>query len=117
MIKNIVLIIGLVSVCIGSAFSQKNNTFKIDTTLSRIYNYDKPKSYNLGLIEEFKIQNFKDSLVFKQSPRLNFGMNALGPLASAQFYSNMPCLKPEGNFPMHIVKPDSTLGYSMRVVR
>lgn len=117
MIKKIVLIIGLVSVCMGSAFSQKNNTFKIDTTLSKIYNYDKPKSNNLGLIDEFKGQTLKDSLIFKQSPRLNFRKNALGPLASAQFISNMPFIKPQGNFPMHIVKPDSTVGYSMRVVR
>lgn len=117
MIKNIVLIIGLVSVCTVSSFSQKNNTFKIDTTLSRIYNYDKPKSYDLGLTKEFESLNQTDSLEFKQSPRLNFGKNAVGPAASVQFNSNMPCIKPQGNFPMHVVKPDSTAGYSMRVVR
>lgn len=117
MVMKIVVIIGLISVCMGSAFSQKNNTFKIDTTLNRIYNYDKPKSYNLGLTEDFKSLNLKDSSGFKQFPRLNFGKNAVGPFASNQFNSNMPCLKPKGNFPMLVVKPDSTAGYSLRIVR
>lgn len=45
----------------------------------------------------------------------SFSQNQMGSLSNAQFFGNMPCLKPQGNFPMPVYKPDSTLRFSLLI--
>ena len=119
--KKIILFTALICGYFIPAFSQINCPFKIDTTFRNlsIYNYQKP--YSLGNISDFKdklngLLNDRNFL-FNGLPNknLNFSQDSFRTIGKTQTYDNMPCIKPQGFFPMRICKPDSTVRYSMRI--
>jgi hypothetical protein len=119
--KRVILFSVLISGCILPAFSQINTSLKIGTTDKNLsfYNYQKPCSLlnsidfksqsNSGLDDgNYLLDRFSDK---KQI----LGKDALEPFEKPQSFANMPCVKPEGNFPMRICKPDSTVRYSLLI--
>lgn len=45
----------------------------------------------------------------------SFNQTQTGRSGSSRFFGNMPCLKPQGNFPMPVYKPDSTIRFSLLI--
>ena len=118
--KKIILITGLISGFMIPAFSQLNNNLKNDTSFRKlsIYNYQKP--FNLRITKDYRgpIVGLSDNdLNFRQlsNKRLNFNHDSVGKITKIQAYDNMPCINPEGYFPIRVYKPDSAARYSIRV--
>jgi len=99
----------------------QNNRLLIDTTFS-----------NLSLKNNFKTPNLVisyDSLwLFNNSgnnkilicpkltdKNLELGQDPIAIFEMPATFDNMPCVKPQGYFPMPIVKPDSSVRYSLLI--
>jgi hypothetical protein len=118
--KKFILTTGLICGFMISAFSQLNGKLKIDTTFRQLSVYDYQKPFNIGMTKDYKNQLFgspDNNLLFRQfsNKRLTLSQDPFWKIAKTQSYDNMPCVKPQGFFPMRVYKPDSTVKYSMRI--
>ena len=99
----------------------QNNRLLIDTTFSNLSLKNNLKTPKL-------VNPFDSSWLFNNSknnkkliyPTLTDKDSKLvqDPIAifqKPQMFDNMPCVKPQGHFPMPIVKPDSTIRYSLLI--
>jgi hypothetical protein len=107
-------------------------------TFSQLYN--RPHNYqlqyttysNLSLKNNFKTLNlvnpfdtnrffnnstYNKKLMYPALPGLNpkSGQDLTAIFQMPQTFDNMPCVVPQGYFPMLIVKPDSTIRYSLLI--
>jgi len=120
-IKKIILITGLISGFVIPTFSQLNCNLKIDTTSRKLSIHAYQKPFNFGMInnnENQQSRSFDDHLLFKKFPtsKSNFSQDSVRKIEKkTQSSDHMPCVNPEGFFPMQVYKPDSTVRYSMRV--
>jgi len=118
--KKIILITGLICGFTIPTYSQLNNNLKIDTTFRKLSIYDYQKPFNLGITKDYKnqiLESFDNNQLFRQfsTKKLNFSQDYVGKIVKTQSYDNMPCINPQGFFPMRVYIPDSTVRYSMRV--
>ena len=103
------------------AFSQSNSQFQIDTT-----------TVKFGIPNNTKISGHFDTIDFKQflnnterhiykldlklaGKDVHFGQLSNGKISAPHSFDNMPCLYPQGSFPMPVYKPDSTVKYSLLI--
>lgn len=118
--KKIILITGLICGFMIPAFSQLNNNLKIDTSYRKLSIFEYQKPFNLGITKDYKSQklwSLDNNLLFKQfsTKKLNFNQDTIEMMAKAHSNDNMPCIKPQGYFPVRVYNPDSTVNYSMRI--
>lgn len=99
----------------------QNNRFQIDTTFKTLSLNNGTKSFNLSDSMNSK-KMFNDTLRDKRflpleltDKKLSFGQDLNKIIQTPQTTDNMPCLKPEGYFPMPVYKPDSTVKYTLLI--
>ena len=105
------------------SFSQFNSRLKFDSTFkifsfgNGIKTFRHVDSIDIkGLLN--KPANDKDFLFPKQADKiLTFGRDSIGIFETQKSFDNMPCLKPQGFFPMPIYKPDSTVRYTLLIMK
>ena len=124
--RKILLLTVLIVGYYKSTFSQldnrpQNNRLQIDTTFSNLSLKNNLKTPNL-VISYDSLWLFNNSRNNKKiiCPKLTDKNLQLGqdPIANFKMpakFDNMPCVKPQGYFPMPIVKPDSTVRYSLLI--
>jgi hypothetical protein len=103
-----------------SAFSQDKLSLKLDTTGIDVSTYTDLGRYSQmskqhqmtapTLTELHKLLNEK-----AQASGLNNAQNPLDVLQNNTSYDNMPCMKPMLADAMPVVKPDSTILYTLRI--
>lgn len=99
----------------------QNNRFQIDTTFKSLSLNNGTKSFRLSDSMNSK-KMFNDTLRNKRflplkltDKNVSFGQNLNEIVKTPQTFDNMPCLKPEGYFPMPVYKPDSTVKYTLLI--
>lgn len=99
----------------------QNNRFQIDTTFKTLSLNNGTKSFRLSDSMDIK-KMFNDTLRDKRflplkltDKNVSFGQNLNEIVKTPQTFDNMPCLKPEGYFPMPVYKPDSTVKYTLLI--
>ena len=105
------------------SFSQFNGRLKFDPTFKNYSFGNGTKTFRhidsidiKGLLS--KPTNDKDFLFLKPADKnLTFRRGPIGILETQKSIDNMPCLKPQGFFPMPIYKPDSTIKYTLLIMR
>jgi hypothetical protein len=121
--KKLILLTAFIGLFFTPTFSQINGRFEIDTTIKNrsIFNYQKPfkLSDTIRFNCPFSGSLNNKHLVFPKFSERNFyhGQIPTVNFANAWSYDRMPCLRPEGYFPMKIAKPDSAVRYSLLIKR
>lgn len=121
--KKLILLTAFICLFLTPTFSQINGHFKIDTIFRdrSIFSYQKP----LKLSDSIDIKSLLKGplnirpLCFPKFSERNFDIRpkSMWSIAQSQFHDKMPCVRPEGYFPIPIVKPDSTVRYSLLIKR
>jgi hypothetical protein len=102
-------------------FSQFNSRFKFDSTFNNFSFSNSTKTFRhvdsidfKGLLNKSTNDNgfLFPKLVDKN---MTFGRDSVGIFNTQKTFDNMPCLKPQGFFPMPIYKPDSTVRYTLLI--
>lgn len=112
--KKIILISAFLIILITPTFSQIGRKFKIDTTIRNFnlnsYKLEKSNDYN-GL---FGSQ--QDHILFAPNfLKKNFITRQNSNLEKTKSHGEMPCVIPDGYFPMKIVTPDSSKKYTLLI--
>ena len=102
-------------------FSQFNSRLKFDPTFKNFSFSNGAKTFShfdsidfKGLLN--KPENDKNFYFPKLADKnMTFGRDSVGIFETQKTFDNMPCLKPQGFFPMPIYKPDSTVRYTMLI--
>lgn len=121
--KNLILVTVFLSLFLTPSFSQIKGHFKIDTTSKdhSSFSYQKPLSFGDSInfhIQPKELQNNKRFGFPEYSSRnLVIRPDSMGSMVESQSYDRMPCYIPKGNFPMVVLKPDSTIKYSLLIKR
>lgn len=121
--KKLILLTSFIILLLTPVFSQTVGHFKIDTTFRdhSIFSFQKP--FNLSDTIHFNhpfsgslnhkyllFPGFSERNFFNRHPPIDNLVNTLS-------YDRMPCVRPEGYFPMLVAKPDSTIRYSLLIRR
>ncbi len=121
--KKLILLVAFFSLFLTPAFSQISGCFKIDTTFRdrSIFSFHKPLTLNDSIDFKSLLNGSVNNHHF-QFPKFserNFDIrpNQMTSIARSRSFDKMPCLRPEGYFPMLIAKPDSTVRYSILIKR
>lgn len=104
-------------------FSQFNSRLKFDSTFKNFSFSNSAKTFRhfdsidfKGLLS--KPTNDKEFLFPKLADKnLTFGRESIGIFETQKSFDNMPCFKPQGFFPMPIYKPDSTVKYTLLIIK
>jgi hypothetical protein len=119
--RKLFLIMVLVSGYCLPTFSQSDSQLQIDTIKVKfgILNSTKIPG-NFDTIDFTQFLNNTECHKYKLDPKLaandvHFGQLSNGKISAPQYFDNMPCLYPQGSFPMPVCKPDSTLKYSLLI--
>ena len=103
------------------AFSQLNSRLQIDPTVKNYsFNNDTKTFRHIDSIDFMGLLNNHGSDKIFLHPKLadknlTFGRDPFGITETFKSVDNMPCLKPQGYFPMPIYKPDSTVSYTLLI--
>jgi hypothetical protein len=109
--KRLILLIVLIIGYYLSAFAQTGHQFKIDTTFKKFsFRYDKRAPFLRDSIELnrqlYDLKKYKNQGLKPNSSQANI---------KQQNKADRFCVKPKGNFPMPIYKPDSTVKYHLLI--
>lgn len=111
------LIIG----CYFTTFSQTNGQLQNDTLSVKfgIFNSNKTLGH-FDTIDFKKLLNNPEHYKYLQVPKLadkdmHFGQLSNGKIRAPHSLDNMPCIVPQGTYPMPIYKPDSTVRYTLLI--
>ncbi len=102
-------------------FSQSERLLQIDTTVVKFGFPNNGKMHlhldTLAINQLFKTPEKHKYLLDPNSADkdIRFGQLSNVRIKALQSQDNMPCLYPEGNFPMPIYKPDSTIRYTLLI--
>ncbi|NOU19275.1 MAG: hypothetical protein HOO91_17090 [Bacteroidales bacterium] len=115
--KKLMIITAFLSLLITPTFSQIGGKFKLDTTLKSIYRnpytLEKSRNFNNFLNCPLKSDNlFTPNL---QKRKFISTQNPLTRTDKPKSHGEMPCVVPEGYFPMRILSPDSSKRYSLLI--
>lgn len=119
------LMLSTIFIClfIAPAFSQIRGHFKIDTTFKDRSNFSYQKPFRFGDSINFNfplkdlLNNKRFSFPEYSGRNLVIRPDLMGSIVGSQSYDRMPCYIPKGNFPMMILKPDSTIKHSLLIKR
>jgi len=119
------LMLSTIFIClfIAPAFSQIQGHFKIDTTFKdrSNFSYQKPLKFGDSINFYFPPKGLKNNkrFSFPEYRRRNLLIrpNLMGSIVERQSYDRMPCYIPKGNFPMMVLKPDSTIKHTLLIKR
>ena len=103
------------------AFSQFKSRLQIDSTFKNFsFNNSKKTFLHIdsidfkGLVNNYR--NDKNFLYTKLADKnMTFGRESVEIFETPKSFGNMPCLKPQGLFPMPVYKPDSTVRYTLLI--
>lgn len=121
--KKLILFIVFLNLFLTSAFSQIKGHFKIDTTFKdrSSFSYQKPLSFGDSIKLNFPPTGLPDNkrLGFPEYSGRNLDIqpDSMESIVESQSYDRMPCYIPKGNFPMMVLKPDSTIKHTLRIKR
>jgi hypothetical protein len=119
--NKLILILSLVFSTAYIALSQESNIFKINPDNFNIPVIKYPESIMNTIAGDFKMVNPGYSF---PSNKMNELFNKKSNIICKELiqsrkpisdYAKMPCIKPEGNFSLLILKPDSNIFYSMLI--
>ena len=102
-------------------FSQFNNRLKFDPAVKDFSFSNSTKTFIHVDSIDFKgflnnHANDKDFLFPELADKnMTFSRDSIGIFEPQKSFDNMPCLKPQGFFPMPIYKPDSTVRYTLLI--
>lgn len=111
------MITAFLSLQIIPTFSQVCKKFKLDTTMKVFYKspytLEKSNNFNSFLNTQFKSDNlFTTNL---QKRKFISTQNPLAGINKPKSHREMPCVVPEGYFPMRILLPDCLKRYSLLI--
>jgi hypothetical protein len=119
--KNSVLLFAIICLFCSSAFAQSDRVFKyeFESPLKDSLFSNLPKHFNLEGIDGYK--NYLIDSLDKQHVlpkkysfrKNNIGQELLGSIEKPGF--SMPVIKPKGNFPMQVYRPDTTVIYYLLI--
>ena len=118
--KILLLAVLIIGYCLPT-FSQSNSQLQIDTTAVKFGFYNSTKTPgHFDTIDFKQLLNNPEHHKYLLDPKLadkdvHFGQLSNGKIKAPQSSDNMPCLYPQGSFPMPIYKPDSTVRYTMLI--
>lgn len=102
-------------------FSQSNSLLQIDTTSVKFGFFNNTKTLgHFDPIDFKQLLNNPEHHKYLLNPKftdkdVHFGQLSNGKIKAPQSFDNMPCLYPQGSFPMPIYKPDSTVRYTLLI--
>jgi hypothetical protein len=99
--KKLMIISTILGLSVSFIYSQQYNQIKTDSS----FQANSILFWNNSIAEK---KLFSGSVMDRNS--------LIGPISSRlsiSSFDNMPCLKPEGNFSMLVLKPDSTMRYNL----
>lgn len=103
------------------AFSQTISLHKIDTTLVRFPFLTSTKTHlHLDSLDINQLLKKPEPQKYLLNPKLadkdiRIGHLSNGKIKHTPSMDNMPCLDPQGSFPMPIFKPDTTVSYTLLI--
>jgi hypothetical protein len=121
--KKLILVTAFLSLLLTPAFSQIKGHFKIDPTFKdrSSFSYEKPLSFGDSIKLNFSPKGLPDNKHFgfpEYSGRyLAIRPDLMGSIVESQSSDKMPCYIPKGNFPMMVLKPDSTIKHTLLIKR
>ena len=121
--KKLMLLTIFIFLIIAPAFSQIKGHFKIDTTFKNhsTFSYQHPKRFGDSIKSNFPPKGLLNNKRFgfpEYSGRnLVIRLDSIRSFAESQSYDRMPCYIPKGNFPMMVLKPDSTINHTLLIKR
>lgn len=117
-----VLIVGYYLPTFSQLYNRPHNyQLQIDTTfrnLSLINNLKTPNLVNpFDTNRLFNNSTYNKKLMYPALPGLNpkSGQDLTAIFQMPQTFDNMPCVVPQGYFPMPIVEPDTTIRYTLLI--
>lgn len=117
--KTIILISFIVGFSAISAFSQDKLSLNLDTSGIDVSTYTDLRTYYQESQEHQMtaptLTELSQLMEKTQAKRLANTPNSLDILESNRSYDNMPCLKPMLTDAMPVVKPDTTVLYTLRI--
>jgi|GEM_PF-1125125 len=121
--KKLMLFTVFLSLFLTPAFSQINGHFKIDTTFKdRLsFSYQNPirfgDSINFYFPPNGLWKNKRFSFPEYSGRNLAIRPDSMQSIVESQSYDRMPCYIPKGNYPMMVLKPDSTIKHTLLIKR
>ncbi len=113
-------LITLLSFLTSPTFAQQKSLFQQDSTLNNlsVVKIGKPLNQDMLGKSNGMTSNFPNRLK-KDSPKFMFkdSQNSTVLEKDNEFVSGMPVIEPKGNYPMRIVPIDSTIQYSLLIVK
>ena len=119
--RKVLLLTGLIVGYYLPTFSQSNSLLQSDTTSVKFAFLNRTKTHlhidTLDINQLLKNpEHHKYLLIPKLADKdIRFGQLSNGKIKPPQSMDNMPCLYPQGFFPMPIYKPDSTIRYILLI--
>jgi len=102
-------------------FSQSNSQLQLDTARVKIgYNNNTKIFGHLDTLDYKQFLNQSEPHTYLLKPKMadknvHIGQLSKGKIITPHAIDNMPCLDPQGSFPMKIYKPDSTFNYTLLI--
>lgn len=102
-------------------FSQSNSLLQIDTSTVKFAFLNRARTHlHLDTLNFNQLLKKPEHQKYLLDPKLSdkdirFGQLSNGKINAAPSMDNMPCLVPQGSFPMPIYKPDTTVRYTLLI--
>lgn len=115
--KKIILITAFLSLFITPTFSQVKGQFKLDITFKNV----QLNPYTVGIsrdLNELLSNNLKNDNLLEPNfltSKLSAQQNPSTTIGKHKYHGEMPCIVPEGFFPMKVIVPDSLKRYSLLI--
>ncbi len=117
-----VLFLAIITIgCDLSTFSQSIRQLQLDTTSVKIGFNNNTKTFrHLDTLDYKQFLNQSEPHTYLLKPKMadknvHIGQLSRGKIITAHAIDNMPCLDPQGSFPMKIYKPDSSFNYTLLI--
>jgi hypothetical protein len=102
-------------------FSQTTRQLQLDSTSVKIGFNNNTKTFGiLDTLDYKQFLNKSEPHTYLLKPKMadknvHIGKLYNGKIKTAHAIDNMPCLDPQGSFPMKIYKPDSSFNYTLLI--
>ncbi len=115
--RKILLLAVLIAGYYLTTYSQVIGRLQIDTTFKKFtFKNDTTGFLHLPSVDmNGQLFSPKNGPKFGDKKNLAFGRNQIRHIKIPNSMDNMPCLKPQGFFPMPICKPDSTINFTLLI--
>ncbi len=115
--RRVILIAIFINILLIPGFSQLNRSFKVDSTITKFLSDSaqnamipfENKDFNGSWDTTMNFKSFNNS-----APSIKW-INPSEYFNGSNFYDNMPCRKPQGDFRMRIYKPDTSYKYTLLI--